>query len=69
MEYALTIVERGKKEGAILRDEEGNLVSWPDDKIPSNLRSGDKVFFYISPHRSQTAKDILNEILDAEKEE
>ncbi|HMB65504.1 MAG TPA: hypothetical protein VKO42_01395 [Patescibacteria group bacterium] len=67
MEYAFTIIE-WRDDGVILRDEEGASVKWPRDKIPPDLNTGDTIFFYISPQRSQTAKDILNEVLNTEED-
>lgn len=66
MEYVFTIIE-WRDDGVILRDEEGVSIKWPENKIPPGLKTGDKVFFYVSPHESQTAKDILNEVLNTEE--
>lgn len=65
MEYPFTINDY-QRNRAILKDEDGNIVEWPQEKMPANTDIGDVVFFNISPQKSQVAKNILNEILNPE---
>ncbi len=66
MEYIFTILEMREKDITLKDDESGKTLKWPRNKIPSDLKSGDKLFFYVSSKKSQAAKDILNEILQPE---
>lgn len=49
---------------AVIEDEKGKTVSWPKEKIPPDLKPGDKIYFDVSPGKHKTAKEILNEILN-----
>jgi len=53
-----------EKNLAVIKDEKGQTVSWPKDKVPDNLKPGDKIYFDISQDKHKTAKEILNEILN-----
>lgn len=62
-----------KDDVAILKiDDDEREIFWPQDKLPSNISEGDFLNFLISPFqldkakRDQSAKDILNEILNIE---
>ncbi len=44
----------------ILEDEEYNLIYWPKDKMPKNIKINDIINFSVNENIS---KDILNEIL------
>ena len=68
MEYPLTI-HSWEGDKAVLQDEEGNTVKWPQDKLPQSVQAGDKIYFNISLHQSRAAKDILNEVLNPEEEQ
>lgn len=65
MEYPFTVHDH-QQGRVILKDEEGSTVEWPQEKMPANTNIGDVVFLNISPHKSQVAKNILNEILNPE---
>jgi hypothetical protein len=59
MQVNLKIKEEDKDK-FILEDDNKNLISWPKNKLPKDLKIGDNVKFYIN---QAPAKEILNEIL------
>ena len=54
---------------AILKDEQDEVVVWPQAKLPENISVGSDLYFNIQNQKNiaadnpQLAKDILNEIL------
>ncbi len=69
MEYAFKIIRQEGQKMILKSEDDGTETIWPVNKIPSGLKEGDKVFFYLSPKRSQIAKNILNEILETGSED
>ena len=57
---------------ANLRDQNNNLISWPQDKLPAGVTVGTEIFFHIHPqkdlinHEKKLAENILNEILNTQ---
>lgn len=65
MEFSFIIEEINKEKGiALLKDEEGKKINWPAEKIPPDLKEGDKIYFNVSSEKHKGAKEILNEILN-----
>jgi hypothetical protein len=68
MKINLTI-DRFEGETAILKSEDGRIISWPRIKLPEEFKEGQALVFTINTDSekigtSENAKDILNEILD-----
>lgn len=63
-------IDRFENNQAVLIDEQGKTVVWPKNKLPDNLREGSALNFEIMEAKGleeknkQTAKDILNEIIN-----
>ena len=72
MEYSLTI-DRIENEKAILKTENGETIIWPKDKLPAEVKEGAILTFTVfgdkekEMGKKQQAKDILNELLNAEE--
>lgn len=64
-------VEAFNEKQAILKDQKGELLSWPKDKLPADLLLGQEVFFHVHPSKDlikdekKLAEEILKEILGA----
>lgn len=70
MEIKLTVKEINEKE-AILKFEDGVVLSWPTTRLPKESKTGEILTFIIRDGGSdkepeQLAKDLLNEILNIE---
>jgi hypothetical protein len=70
MEIKLSVKELNDKE-AILKFEDGQIVSWPTTRLPKEIKPGEILTFVIRDGGSdkepeQLAKDLLNEILNIE---
>ena len=63
LEFRIEKIDK-EKENALLIDNKGEKINWPTEKIPSNLKEGDKIYFNISSEKHKGAKEILNEILN-----
>lgn len=64
MEYIL-IVKDFNSQQVIFQDTDSNLIYWPREKAPSDLKIGDSLNFSISKkgeEKKNIAKEILNEI-------
>jgi hypothetical protein len=54
----------------ILKDDNGEIVVWPKNKLPENIALGSSLYFTVHSQKNlaedepQLAKDILNEILN-----
>jgi hypothetical protein len=54
----------------ILKDEAGEIVVWPKNKLPENITLGSSLYFTVHNQKNlaesepQLAKNILNEILN-----
>lgn len=74
MTIKLTI-DRFEGGQAILKTEDGVAISWPKDKLPKDVHEGAVLVFYVTNEKEAEkekralAKDILNEILNTEKDE
>ena len=74
MDIKLTIdrFEGGK---AVLKTNDGDTIIWPKGKLPENIHEGSVLTVSIhtlaekESKNKQLAKDILNEILNPEKNE
>lgn len=64
------VVDRFEGEMAVLTGEGGVAVTWPKNKLPENVREGSNLSFEIMAEKDkeeksrQTAKDIINEIIN-----
>jgi len=64
------IVAGWENDEAILKDESGEIVVWPKNKLPKNINLGSSLYFTIHNQKNlaadepQLAKTILNEILN-----
>lgn len=68
-------VDRFEEEKVFLRSEDNDLIIWPKNKLPREIREGSLLAFSIKSdlttdinESGKTAKDILNELLDVEEE-
>lgn len=73
MNIKLTI-DRVEEDKAVLIDEDGNSIIWPSDKLPAGSDTeGTVLNFFITggddaeKDKKALAKEILNEILNAEQ--
>lgn len=63
-------VDRFESGKAVLTASDGETIIWPKDKLPGNLHDGSALSFDIAEEKEreqkdkQTAKDILNEIIN-----
>ncbi|MFA4942342.1 MAG: hypothetical protein WC564_01740 [Patescibacteria group bacterium] len=63
------IVSSFKDDQAVLKDNAGEIILWPQNKLPENISIGSSLYFNIHPQKDlaesdpQLAKNILNEIL------
>ncbi len=62
MEYYL-VFKKQAEDKVILEDEKNNLIYWPKDKLPENIKEGEKIKISIN---QPSAKELLNEILKKE---
>lgn len=70
MEIKLT-VETLEQDFAKLKTEDGNLINWPTNKLPKEIKLGEILTFSITDAGSKNepeklAKELLNEILNLE---
>jgi hypothetical protein len=70
MNVKLTVREITENE-AVLKFEDGQVLSWPLGRLPKNSKPGDVLMFKIYDDGSekepeQLAKDLLNEILNTD---
>ena len=62
-------IDRIESDKAVLITDSGQTIVWPKDKLPENLHEGSALIFDIQEEKArekkdkQTAKDILNEII------
>jgi len=67
------IIDRFEEEKAILKTEDNKNIFWPKEKLAGNLKEGSSVIIVITDDKKdeesnkKLAKDILNEILNVEK--
>lgn len=67
----ILIIDRMEGNQAILKTEDDENINWPQNKLPKNSKESDVLIFEIhndkdiKNKKQNTAKDILNEILDA----
>lgn len=59
MQYQLTVADFSDDQ-VVLRDEKGNLIYWPKDKLPQVPELGEKIVFSIG---ADDGSKILNELL------
>lgn len=63
-------IDRFEQDKAVLVESNGFSVVWPKNKLPENAREGSLLSFEIienaelEKRNRQTAKDILNEIIN-----
>jgi len=63
-------IDRFEADKAVLITEDGAAIVWPKDKLPAGAREGLALSFDITEEQErekrdrQTAKDILNEIIN-----
>lgn len=63
-------LDRFEGDKAVLIAADGENIIWPKHKLPANLRDGSALSFDIAEEKEreqknkQTAKDILNEIIN-----
>lgn len=63
-------IDRFEKNKAVLITGEGEIIIWPKNKLPENIHEGSCLSFDIAERKElekrakQTAKDILNEIIN-----
>lgn len=63
-------VDRFENDKAVLIDSSGQTVIWPKNKLPESLREGSSINFEVAEDKGaemknkQTAKDIINEIIN-----
>jgi hypothetical protein len=63
-------IDRFEGEQAVLIGSDGQSLVWPKNKLPENLREGAALSFEITEKKErenrdkQTAKDIINEIIN-----
>jgi len=68
MTYRFTVVG-WENDQAILKDESGEVIVWPKNKLPDNIDPGSSLYFTVHNQKNlaedepQLAKTILNEIL------
>lgn len=60
--FVVKTIDNEKRE-VFFEDEQRKIIKWPLDKIPKDLKIGDKIYFNISNEKQKKAKEILNEIL------
>lgn len=65
MEFNLKI-KKENNNNFILEDDENNLITWPKNKTPNNVKIGDNLKISIN---QSLAKEILNELLKTTKKE
>lgn len=63
MEISLK-VKKYEGDKYILQDDDHNLIYWPADKLPSDIKVGETVKFSIN---QASGKEILNDILKTDK--
>lgn len=69
MTIKLTL-DRFEGDKAVLITDDGQAIIWPKNKLPGNLRDGSALSFDVMETKEreqkdkQTAKDILNEIIN-----
>lgn len=66
-----TTVKQINDTEAVLKFEDGDVISWPLNKLPKEIKDGDLLTFSISDNGGEAdpeklAKDLLNEILNIE---
>jgi len=72
MEYSLTI-DRFENEKAVLKTAKGETIIWPKSMLPTEAKEGAVLIFTIAgdkekeKNKKETAKDILNELLNVEE--
>lgn len=73
MNYTLEgTIDRFEESQAVIKLENGTTLMWPKDKIPDDAQEGKVIRLQITTNetetkdREQTAKNILNEILQNE---
>ncbi len=57
-------VKKQESDKYILQDSDHNLIYWPADKLPSDIKVGETVKFSIN---QASGKEILNDILKTDK--
>ena len=63
-------LDRFEADQAVLVDSDGRTIIWPKNKLPGNLHDGSVLHFDIAEEKErelkdkQTAKDIINEIIN-----
>jgi phosphoribosylaminoimidazole carboxylase (NCAIR synthetase) len=69
MHYTITI-DRFEEDKAVLKTEDGQTIIWPKNNLPKNTHEGSVLIFSIKTNqeieeeKKQTAKNILNELLE-----
>ena len=64
------IIDRFENDKAVLKTEDGTVVTWPKNKLPDGAHEGSVLFFniqnkdVIEKENKSLAKKILNEILN-----
>lgn len=64
------VVDRIEGKFAVLKGEDGLEINWPKKNLPKDTKEGSVVVLKAVPeaeetaHRRQTAKELLNEILN-----
>jgi hypothetical protein len=72
MKQQLTI-DRFEDKKAVLKTETGETIIWPKENLPANAKEGTVLLFQISgdegieKEKKDQAKNILNELLNIEK--
>lgn len=62
------LVDQINEDRVTLKTSEDQIIYWPSNKLPSNLKEGSMLVFSIddknsTPAKNEVAKEILNEIL------
>ena len=63
-------IDRFENDKAVLIDANGEAIVWPKNKLPDNLHEGSSLNFDVAEETNrelkdkQTAKDIINEIIN-----
>jgi predicted RNA-binding protein (virulence factor B family) len=63
MEVSLK-VKKQENDKFILQDDNHNLIYWPADKLPTDIKVGETIKFFIN---QSSAKTLLNELLKTDK--
>lgn len=67
-------VDRLENDKVVLKSEDNDSIIWPKSKLPKDIKEGSLLVFSVKSNdekegNEETAKDILNEILDVDETE